>query len=622
MLKLHVSYGGKHLEVQTEPGWTLGVLLSELQRHWAVDPETVKLLRPKGKGPIQPNASPQQKLSEAGLVDGMKLMMVASSTADLQFVKQQQELPRMRGFEDEAVLSAARRRVSRRVAGPPSAKFTFRRYETLDLPGAQPPPAAALALLYRLASDPGIMCIMDKHQWSVGVLKEMPPEGKVGISPVCVLGLNVNKGQEIHLRLRTDDLRGFRRYKAVRDTLVHELTHMMFTGHGNDFKELNSQLLRECSRLSWSESGMEARTVAGASVYSGDDEAVWEGGGGKLRDFLEGGTSQFERWDPATAAAEAAVRRLEAGSSPPPSSTAAASPAGVGGGVGGEEGAGKDRAEQADSNRLLDKASCPRSPAAEERSSREPEGRGAAAVEGSRCGAHDEQPSRREGDEGAAPPASPLPEDVAMAAAGEEEDPNIPMDAASKAAAAMDSLDKFSAPGSTSGVREAEKRELEGSLLEQQTRMEVDVGPLGDEDPAAEYYRRLSVALQSLSQGTSNDSASAALSTLETILSNALQNPSEDRFRRIKCSNRTFRSRVGCHPSAVQVLQASGFAYAPEAGWQPLPSHSDGLSAVTGVGDVDGGMLCLTRNDPGLLWLSLAAVQEEISRLSSSAHGA
>lgn len=37
---------------------------------------------------------------------------------------------------------------------------------------------------------------------------EMPPEGKVGISPVCILGVNINRGQEISLRLRTDDLRG------------------------------------------------------------------------------------------------------------------------------------------------------------------------------------------------------------------------------------------------------------------------------------------------------------------------------------------------------------------------------------------------------------------------------
>ena len=41
----------------------------------------------------------------------------------------------------------------------------------------------------------------------MGTLSEMPPEGKVGISPVCLLGVNINAGQEISLRLRTDDLK-------------------------------------------------------------------------------------------------------------------------------------------------------------------------------------------------------------------------------------------------------------------------------------------------------------------------------------------------------------------------------------------------------------------------------
>lgn len=30
----------------------------------------------------------------------------------------------------------------------------------------------------------------------------------MGISPVCILGVNINRGQEISLRLRTDDLKG------------------------------------------------------------------------------------------------------------------------------------------------------------------------------------------------------------------------------------------------------------------------------------------------------------------------------------------------------------------------------------------------------------------------------
>lgn len=81
-----------------------------------------------------------------------------------------------------------------------------------------PPPSHALALLRRLANDPGIVGIMEKHNWSVGMLKEMPPEGLVGVDQVCVLGYNQNKGESIVLRLRTDNLKGFRKYLVIRDT--------------------------------------------------------------------------------------------------------------------------------------------------------------------------------------------------------------------------------------------------------------------------------------------------------------------------------------------------------------------------------------------------------------------
>lgn len=32
-----------------------------------------------------------------------------------------------------------------------------------------------------------------------------------------------NRGEEISLRLRTDDLRGFRKYDSIKKTLLHEL---------------------------------------------------------------------------------------------------------------------------------------------------------------------------------------------------------------------------------------------------------------------------------------------------------------------------------------------------------------------------------------------------------------
>jgi hypothetical protein len=52
----------------------------------------------------------------------------------------------------------------------------------------------AEAILFDLSTDPGFLALMRKHKWKVGVLSEMYPEGKVGVDPVCVLGLNVNRG--------------------------------------------------------------------------------------------------------------------------------------------------------------------------------------------------------------------------------------------------------------------------------------------------------------------------------------------------------------------------------------------------------------------------------------------
>lgn len=52
----------------------------------------------------------------------------------------------------------------------------------------------------------------------------------------CLLGLNINGGQEIKLRLRTADLQGFRKFETIRETLVHELTHNVWAEHDNRFK--------------------------------------------------------------------------------------------------------------------------------------------------------------------------------------------------------------------------------------------------------------------------------------------------------------------------------------------------------------------------------------------------
>jgi hypothetical protein len=79
----------------------------------------------------------------------------------------------------------------------------------------------------------------------------MYPDGKVGVDPVCVLGLNQNKGQKILLRLRTDDLKGFRKYLTIKKVLFHELSHNVFSEHDNDFYQLMRQVEKECQELDW-----------------------------------------------------------------------------------------------------------------------------------------------------------------------------------------------------------------------------------------------------------------------------------------------------------------------------------------------------------------------------------
>ena len=91
----------------------------------------------------------------------------------------------------------------------------YRFYDIKALPSF-PDHEKARELLEMLAADVGVLAVMKKHQWKVGSLEEMYPDGKVGVDPVCVLGLNTNRGQRIQLRLRTDDLQGFRKLLTIK----------------------------------------------------------------------------------------------------------------------------------------------------------------------------------------------------------------------------------------------------------------------------------------------------------------------------------------------------------------------------------------------------------------------
>ena len=106
-------------------------------------------------------------------------------------------------------------------------------------------------ILEELSRDVGVLAVMEKHRYKVGALCELYPEGYVGVSDVCILGLNEGNGIRILLRLRTDDLKGFRKILSIRKVLFHELAHNVHSEHDSNFYKLMRQIEREVVELDW-----------------------------------------------------------------------------------------------------------------------------------------------------------------------------------------------------------------------------------------------------------------------------------------------------------------------------------------------------------------------------------
>ena len=274
-------------------------------------------LRILGKGKALA-ADEHLSLQAAGLSTGVKLMVMQTRAAERAAVEEAQP-ERMRGFEDDdrrlrtggvstGVPSSAAHR-----SRTSSSSYRFGDISTLPVPpGAKPGREAAESLLHKLSTDPSILAIMASHRWSVGRLSEMPPEGQVGVSASCLMGLNKNAGQEILLRLRTDDWQGLRAYNSLIDVLLHELTHNVFGDHDNDFKELNSVLKREYREHAAASAGRalagDAGAVARPRLEEPDHSASSEGhvlGGPTL-------TSDVMSADDRMSAREAAARAAAA----------------------------------------------------------------------------------------------------------------------------------------------------------------------------------------------------------------------------------------------------------------------------------------------------------------------
>jgi hypothetical protein len=250
-----------------------------------LDRKTMKFigLHPKGM-PLLPFVNPETDgkfvLDEfPSIRKGKKVLLVASEVANVEKMKRDEKVDvRVRGFEDEMkrekrrdvrYLSRTKKDANARGYDTSSNNtYTFQSLIVLAVPEGMVEPSRekTMHLLERLKRDPGVVRVMETKRFRVGLLCEMPPEGLVGISETCVLGFNRNNGMEIHLRLRTDDWSGLRRYESIRRVLMHELAHNVISEHNADFKALNSELVKLCER-DWN----RGRRVGGGGETHGNE---------------------------------------------------------------------------------------------------------------------------------------------------------------------------------------------------------------------------------------------------------------------------------------------------------------------------------------------------------------
>ncbi|KAL2938756.1 hypothetical protein RDABS01_022205 [Bienertia sinuspersici] len=261
IISVPVVWKGKKFVLEINPEASLKELGEKLLTLTEVKADTIRLIIPqpstKSSRLLMPFSDGHSsiRLQDAGILEGKPLRMMGVSKDEIDHVTKDSEANlRIAGFEEEE--RRMRQRMSRGSHASlklPQGTYIFCAFRTLELPGIElnPSPSEALKRMHMLAADPGIVAIMNKHRWRVGIMTEMAPVGYVGISPKCLLGLNKNRGEEISLRLRTDDLKGFRKYESIKKTLLHEL------------------LNQEAFALDWTKS--RSHTLAD-SQFSGHDD--------------------------------------------------------------------------------------------------------------------------------------------------------------------------------------------------------------------------------------------------------------------------------------------------------------------------------------------------------------
>ena len=210
-----------------------------------------------------------------------KILLMATSTTHVAQLQEKRSDPTIRGFDQERSFQTKKND----YWGPDTSQdsnYKFCRFQACTWqsfghrPTDETPHAfRAMELLEELATDPGIVAIMKDRELVVGTLGEMDPIDDRLMNQkqqhgVCLLGYNTNGGMRIDLKLRNDNLRGFRPYPQIVATLIHELSHNWVGEHNllfwTNYGQMRVEYLHTHLRLrSFLQKGTTTAALAGLS---------------------------------------------------------------------------------------------------------------------------------------------------------------------------------------------------------------------------------------------------------------------------------------------------------------------------------------------------------------------
>ncbi|VYS68356.1 unnamed protein product [Arabidopsis thaliana] len=585
-IRVSLLWKGNKYSVEIDSGASLKDLGYELRKLTGVTSETLRLIVPrlneKGSSLMLPFSDEHSSLSlqESNIIEDKTIRMMGVSEEEVEGVlKEAVSDMRILGFEEEERrLKQKKSYVSSASIKLPQGTYIFGDFRTLQLPGIElnPPPSAALKRMHMLAADPGIIAVMNKHRWRVGIMTELAPVGYVGVSPRCLLGFNKNQGEEISLRLRTDDLKGFRKYQSIKKTLLHELAHMVYTEHDEKFYALDSQLNKEAESLDWTKS--RGHTLNGTKFINEDDEEDYFFDENENVSQRLGGNQSDNLGNARESSVAAAYRRF--------SHTSVSKLS--------EEPDPDDLVDVRDENKqlVLPKAQ------SDSMTKFEPDPDDTTADDATKTEschsyemASDLAHPTKDDDE-------PDPDDSEThTSIGEVENMKIVNDTVMLCG----NLNADEATQATPEPNNAEPYpDYNLVVTERETIMEVDEPDPDDQeiqriqDSFTIISNRLKKAIKALRNEVSPGQATTVLQMLLKIVRNIIEQPNEMKFKRLRKGNPAIKRNILNFAAAVEILSVVGFV-------DEMVSESTGAQEP---------YLVLKRNDPGLLWIAKSMIEE------------